>query len=60
MLVNGKGDEMMYERHMLATGGLPFPELKKLSLIDDRAHAADRDPAFSQRIRERLPERTKP
>lgn len=33
----------------------PFAELEKLSLVNARAHAADRDPAFSQRIREGLP-----
>ncbi len=57
ILLNGKGDEMMYERHAIATGGLPFAELKKRSLIDDRARAADADPAFSARIREGLPQR---
>ena len=30
-------------------------ELKRLSHINDRARAADRDPAFSSRIREELP-----
>ena len=35
---------------------LPFAELKRRSLIDDRARAADQDPAFSIRIREGLPE----
>jgi hypothetical protein len=57
ILVNGKGDEMMYERHLIATDDLPFPELKTRSLINDRARAADQDPAFSTRIREGLPTR---
>jgi len=55
MLLNGKGDEMLYERHAIATGGLPFAELKQRSLINQRARAADQDPDFSRRIREGLP-----
>jgi hypothetical protein len=53
-LLNGYGDQMLYERGRLDTQ-LPFDELKRRSLIDDAAKAADRDPAFSQRIREALP-----
>ena len=34
---------------------MPFAELKKLSRVNERAHDADKDPAFSQRIREGLP-----
>lgn len=33
----------------------PFAELERLSLVNGRAHAAEQDPAFSQRIREGLP-----
>ena len=33
----------------------PFAELERRSRVNDRAHAADNDPAFSQRIREGLP-----
>lgn len=33
----------------------PFAELEKLSRVNARAHAADKDAAFSQRIREGLP-----
>jgi hypothetical protein len=29
MLINGKADELLYERHAIATGGLPFSELKQ-------------------------------
>jgi hypothetical protein len=32
-----------------------FPELEKLSHVNAHAHAADKDPAFSQRIREGRP-----
>ena len=51
MLVNGKGDEMLYDRHAIATGGLPFAKLKQRALIDDAAKAANDDPDFSARIR---------
>jgi hypothetical protein len=34
---------------------MPFAELEKISLINDRAHAADKAPDFSQRIRQGLP-----
>jgi len=56
ILLNGKGDELMYERHAIVTGGLPFAELKARSLIDTRARAANESPDFSQLIREGLPE----
>jgi Domain of unknown function (DUF4105) len=55
ILLNGKGDELMYERHRIVTDGLPFPELKARSLIDARARAADNSPDFSKLIREGLP-----
>ena len=55
MLINGKADELLYERHAIATGGLPFRELKERSLIDARARVADNDPNFSRLIREGLP-----
>jgi len=55
ILVNGKGDELLYERHLVSTGGLPFPELKQRSHVNERARAADQDPDFWRRIREGLP-----
>jgi hypothetical protein len=55
MLINGTADELLYERHAIATGGLSFTELKQRSLIDERARAADHDPDFSRIIREGLP-----
>ncbi|HXC99648.1 MAG TPA: DUF4105 domain-containing protein [Verrucomicrobiae bacterium] len=54
MLLNGRLDELLYERGMIATN-LPLPELKQLSHINARARAADKDPDFSTRIREKLP-----
>src|SRR6266480_5173694 len=55
ILLNGKGDELLYERHLIVTGGLPFAELKTQSLIDTRARAANDSPDFSNLIREGLP-----
>src|SRR2546427_12427089 len=55
ILLNGKGDELMYEGHLILTGGVPFAELKTRSLIDTRARAANDSPDFSKLIREGLP-----
>ncbi len=51
ILVNGKGDEMMFERGSLATGNVSFAELKKRALINAAAQAANDAPDFSRRIR---------
>jgi len=51
MLVNGKGDEMLYERRDIVTGGLSFADLKKQAHINAVAQAADAAPDFSTRIR---------
>lgn len=51
ILVNGKGDELLFERHAIATGGLDFAELKKQARINEAARAADDAADFSQRIR---------
>jgi len=56
ILLNGKADELLYERHAIATGGLSFTDLKQRSLINERARAADRDPDFSRLIRQGLPQ----
>ena len=55
ILLNGKADEMLYQDHAIATGGLSFTELKQRSLINERAGAADQNPDFSRIIREGLP-----
>lgn len=55
ILLNGKGDELMYERNLIVTGGLPFGELKACSLINSRAQSADASPDFSRLIRVGLP-----
>ncbi len=54
MLANGYGDELLYERGVIDTS-LPFAELKRRSLINPAAKAADADPDFSARIRDGLP-----
>ena len=56
ILLNGKADEMLYQDHAVATGGLSFAELKQRSLINERARAADKDSDFSRLIREGLPQ----
>jgi len=55
ILLNGKADEMLYQDHAIATGGLSFTELKHRSLINERARGADQNPEFSAIIREGLP-----
>ncbi len=55
ILLNGKADEMLYQHHAIATGGLSFSELKHRSMINERARVADKDPDFSSVIREGLP-----
>ena len=54
ILLNGHIDEMAYRNGRLDQS-LPFAELKARSHINDRGKAADKDPAFSKRIREGLP-----
>lgn len=54
LIINGYLDEMLYERGMI-NQSLPFSELKKRSLINQRAKAADKTSDFSQRIRVGLP-----
>ena len=55
ILLNGKADEMLYQDHAVATGGLSFTELKQRSLINEHARMADQNPDFSRIIREGLP-----
>jgi hypothetical protein len=54
ILLSGYVPDYLYELGRLDTTK-PFSELEELSHINARAHAADKDPAFSQRIREGLP-----
>ena len=52
ILLNGKMDEMLYERGALVTGGLPLSALKEQAHINAAAKAADQSPDFSKIIRE--------
>jgi hypothetical protein len=54
ILLSGYVPEYLYRLGRVDTTK-PFPELERLSQVNARAHAADKDPAFSQRIREGLP-----
>ncbi len=53
ILLNGQGDEMLFERGSIVTSGLTFSELKARSLINERARTALDAPDFSNRIRAR-------
>lgn len=55
MLVNGKADEMMYERGVFETGGLSFPELRAAALVGRTAAGADAVTEYSARIRKGRP-----
>lgn len=59
VLANGYGDEMLYEMGTLDTRQ-PFAELRARSLINARARTLDGDPAFSELIRESLPDPRRP
>lgn len=54
ILLSGYVPDYLYDLGRLDTSR-PFAELEQLSLVNARAHAADKDPTFSQRIREGLP-----
>jgi hypothetical protein len=54
MLVNGYGNELLYERGAIATN-LSVGELKLRCRINDHARAADQAVDFSQRIRQEVP-----
>ena len=50
-LLNGRGDEMLYQIGDLVTDGLSFSELQKRALINPTAVQADDSPDFSKLIR---------
>jgi len=56
ILVNGKGEELLYERGQVDTA-LPFEELRAKSDVTAAAQAAGEAPDFSARIRAGLPPR---
>jgi hypothetical protein len=55
MLVNGKGDELLYERKAIRTADLPFAELKRRVHINAAAREANDSPDFSKLIRAGVP-----
>jgi hypothetical protein len=52
ILLNGKMDEMMYERKELVSEGLSLPALKEQAHINSAAKAAGDSPEFSNLIRQ--------
>jgi hypothetical protein len=52
VLLNGRADQMLFERGDLATGSLPFDQLKQQAHINAAARAANDAPDFSRHIRE--------
>jgi len=54
MLVNGLGNQLLYERGAIFTN-VPLAELKERGHVNTRAQAADQADDFSRRIREGVP-----
>lgn len=54
VLLSGYAPEYAYELGRIDTR-LPFPELRRQSFINRRAHEVGDDPAFSEKIRQGLP-----
>jgi hypothetical protein len=55
ILVNGKADEMLFEQGAFRSNGIGFGDLKKRSLINRVANAANDAPDFSALIRAEAP-----
>lgn len=55
IIMNGRLDEMLYERGLLVTTGLPFPELKRQAYINPKVREHPGKKNFSKRIREGVP-----
>ena len=54
VLLSGYVPDYLYELGRIDRAK-PFADLEKLSRVNERAHAADKDASFSQRIRQGLP-----
>ena len=54
ILLSGYVPEYLYQLGRIDTAK-PFADLKKLSRVNERAHAADKDASFSQHLRQGLP-----
>lgn len=53
-LLNGWSDRYLYDAGLVDTS-MPFAELRRRSLVNPAARAADQDPAFARAIREGRP-----
>lgn len=51
MLINGKGDELLFERGLIKTAGFSFADLRRRARINDDANSEALAPDFSRRIR---------
>jgi len=54
VLLSGYVPDYLYDLGRIDTA-TPFADLEKLSRVNERAHAADKDASFSQRLRQGLP-----
>ena len=54
ILLSGYVPDYLYQLGRIDTAK-PFADLEKLSRVNERAHAFDKDPAFSQQLRQGLP-----
>ena len=54
VLLSGYLPDYLYELGRIDTAK-PFADLEKLSRVNERAHAADNEASFSQRLRQGLP-----
>ena len=59
ILLSGYVPDYLYELGRIDTAK-PFADLEKLSRVNERAHAADKDASFSQRLRQGLPKPAAP
>jgi hypothetical protein len=57
--LSGYVPDYLYELGRIDTAK-PFADLEKLSRVNERAHAADKDASFSQRLRQGLPKPAAP
>jgi len=55
LLLNGKLDEMFFEKGLLVAKGFSLAVLKEKGHLDDRALEAHDDPEFSKKIRDHVP-----
>jgi hypothetical protein len=55
VIMNGKLDELLYERGLLESAGLPFPKLRERTYINPIARESHGEAGFSERIRKGVP-----